>query len=107
MRDEESPSAAGQGRRLTAGGGDFRESATEIYRETVNFTAARVKRRCKRPPIPGRPGMTCKPRPAQDNERQTAARRLSNYIARTAWQPAVQIDVHPRQNSAYRSVSFL
>ena len=30
---EESPSTTGQGRRVTPGGGDSKESATEIYRE--------------------------------------------------------------------------
>ena len=30
--DEESPSITGQECRLTTGGGDFKESATEIYR---------------------------------------------------------------------------
>ena len=32
LRHEESPGTAEQGCRLTAGGGDSRESATEIYR---------------------------------------------------------------------------
>ncbi len=31
---EESPSTVGQGRRVTPGGGDSKESATEIYRES-------------------------------------------------------------------------
>lgn len=32
LKSEESPSTTGQGRRITSGGGDSKESATEIYR---------------------------------------------------------------------------
>ena len=42
---EESPGSIGQGRRLMTGEGDFKESATEIYRPRV-----RLERRGKSSP---------------------------------------------------------
>jgi len=45
---EESPGSIGQGCRVTPGEGDFKESATEIYR--LGFAGVRLKRRGKSPP---------------------------------------------------------
>ena len=46
---EESPSIAGQGCRITSGEGDFRDSATERYRESAK-APARMERRGKSSP---------------------------------------------------------
>ena len=59
---EESPNAAGQGRRLTTGEGDFKESATESKLPERE----KVKRRGKGSPLPRQRGGHCKPRPSQD-----------------------------------------
>ena len=51
------------GCRLTDGEGDFKESATENYRQ---FMLVRMKRRGKSSPLLRRRGRLCKPHPEQD-----------------------------------------
>ena len=51
------------GCRVTPGGGDSKESATEKYRR---LWPVRVKRRGKSSPGSGRPDPLCKPHPVQD-----------------------------------------
>ena len=60
---EESPGTTGQGCRLTAGGGDSRESATERNRR---LRAVRMERRGKSSPGSRVTGFRCKPHPVQD-----------------------------------------
>jgi len=56
--DDESPSIKRTGCWLTASGGDSRESATEINRQTC---LVRMERWCKRPPLDWRWSRLCKP----------------------------------------------
>lgn len=98
---EESPNAAGQGRRLTTGEGDFKESATESKLPARE----KVKRRGKSSPLPRQRGGHCKPRPAQDLRAFRAVRSLFD-IARAYRQRYAQTDDRPRQNSAYRPSCF-
>lgn len=98
---EESPNAAGQGRRLTTGEGDFKESATESKLPARE----KVKRRGKSSPLPRQRGGHCKPRPAQDVRAFRAVRSLFD-IARAYRQRYAQTDDRPRQNSAYRPSCF-
>ena len=92
------------GCRITSGGGDSKDSATEIYRRGF---PVRVERRGKSPPILWQQRMPCKPHPKQDRtENHNPARIVFRWVAKVCRQRQNQTDDHSRHNPAYRPALF-